>query len=214
MIGTKSASKIGGCTIRTSSYSQRARLHIMHPSISVPPSGEKAVRKSGRRDFALLLLVAWLVPLGVHLVPWKGDTPLTVSLLPVFWTALVAVYLYGGGVGLLTGLAAPLIDFLVMGFPTSREIFILAIEVTVFVAVLRQLIYRAPGFWRIAPFGYIVARVASIAMETLPDFQGWEAPMTLLLASLQVALPGLAMLAVINGILVKISPQPDDWDAT
>lgn len=214
MIGTKSASEIGGCTIRTSSYSQRARPHIMHPSISVPPSGEKAVRKSGRRDFALLLLVAWLVPLGVHLVPWKGDTPLTVSLLPVFWTALVAVYLYGGGVGLLAGLAAPLVDFLVMGFSTSREIFILAVEVTVFVAVLRQLIYRAPGFWWIAPFGYIVAKVASIAMETLPDFQGWEAPMTLLLASLQAALPGLAMLAVINGILVKISPQPDDWDAT
>lgn len=187
---------------------------MMHPSISVPPSGEKAVRKSGRRDSALLLVVAWLIPLGIHLIPWRGDTSLTVSLLPVFWAALVAVYLYGGGVGLLVGLAAPLVDFLVMGFPASRDVFILAIEVTVFVAVIRQLIRRAPGFWWMAPFGYIAARVASIAMETLPDFHGVKAPLALLLGSLQIALPGLALLALINGVLVKISPQPDDWDAT
>ncbi len=43
------------------------------------------------RETAILMLVAWLVPFLVHLVPWAGPRPLGVYLLPAFWTAFVAV---------------------------------------------------------------------------------------------------------------------------
>ena len=49
-------------------------------------------RKAGLRETAALLFVAWLVPFAVHLVPWSGDRPLGAYLLPMFWTAFVAVY--------------------------------------------------------------------------------------------------------------------------
>jgi len=187
---------------------------MMHPSVSVPPAVEKAIQKPSRRDSALLLLLAWFIPLGIHLIPWDGAKPLGASMLPAFWAALVAAYLYGTGVGLLVGLSAPLLNFLVLGFPPSHAVFLLAAETVVFVLVLQPLLRRFPRFWWSAAFGYMMAKVASTGLEVAPAFPHLEAAGALLLQSLRMAWPGWLMLTVINAVLVKAFPPPDDWDAT
>lgn len=187
----------------------------MNQSVSVSPAAEKVLRRSGTRDSALLLVVAWFLPLGIHLLPWSGPAPLGAYLLPMFWVTLVAVYLYGTGVGLLIGLTAPLVNGLITGFPSAQFLSVLAFELAVFAIVTRGLIRNSPGFWLSGPFGYVAAKVASTAVQSLfPVFGGLGEPSSFFLRSVQTALPGLLALGLIHLALVKIHPLPDDWDAT
>lgn len=187
----------------------------MIPSVSVAPSEEKFVRKPGKRDIALLLLLAWAIPLLIHLLPTNGASGLEVYVLPLFWVTLAAIYLFGTGAGLLVGLSAPLVKYLIIGFPDTRVIADLAVQVVVFVAVTRMLIRRAPGFWWIGPFAYVAgfAATAVIGAVGTGSVSGTNS-LPLFFTNLQTALPGLVILGFIHFVLVKIRPQPDDWDAT
>src|SRR4051812_37497646 len=89
-------------------------------------------KKAGLRDTAVLLALAWVVPFAVHLVPWSGDRPLGAYLLPMFWTAFVAVYFYGAWIGLLVGLFAPAINLALTGMPAGQFIIETSVELVVF----------------------------------------------------------------------------------
>lgn len=182
---------------------------------SVAPVAEKVLRRSGTRDSALLMVVVWLMPVGIHLIPWSGSAPLGAYLLPMFWVTLVATYLFGAGAGLLVGLTAPLLNGMITGFPSAQLLSILAFELAVFAIVARGLIRNSPGFWLSGPFGYVAAKVASTTVQYFfPVFGGMGEPGAFFIRSVQTALPGMLALALIHLALVKIRPLPDDWDAT
>ena len=61
----------------------------------------------GWREGAVLVVVAWLVPFLVHLVPWGGARPLGVYLLPVFWTTFLAGFVFGALPRRALGLVGP-----------------------------------------------------------------------------------------------------------
>jgi len=159
------------------------------------------------RETALLLAVAWLVPLAVHLLPWTGAVPLGAHLLPMFWTAFVAVYLYGLRVGLLVGLFAPALSLVLTGQPALQRLALMGFEITVFVAFAWWGVRRRSAWWLVAPLGYLVAKLSATVLLTLGGAAaGLWAGMP---ASLLHALPGLMVLAAVNLALVRLYPKSD-----
>lgn len=166
-------------------------------------------KRATLRGTAGLLAVAWLVPFVVHLLPWSGPRPLGAHLLPMFWTAFAAVYLHGLRVGLLVGLFAPALNLALTGLPALRWLSVLSFELVVFALFAWWAVRHRPALWFIAPAGYLAAKLASTGLQTLLALFGdLGAPGAFLLGSLRNALPGLAVLAIINFALLKFYPKP------
>jgi hypothetical protein len=162
----------------------------------------------------VLLAAAWLVPFLVHLVPWHGERPLGVYLLPVFWTTLVAVQLYGVGFALAVGLVTPLVNLALTGLPAAARIGPMAVEVVGFVLVSGWLARKAPRFSLAAPLAYAAGKALAIGVQwTVPVFDYTRDPAAHLLASLQNGLAGLVILTLINLGLVWWARRRKDRDA-
>lgn len=167
----------------------------------------------GWREGAILVAVAWLMPVLVHLVPWEGARPLGVYVLPIFWTTFIAIYFYGALPGLAIGLVAPVVNLAVTGLPAFRMAGFMGLEVALFVAVAAPLVARWPGFWLAAPVAWIAAKTLALALQFLiPAFGYTGNPVTHLGRSAQNGLAGLAVLAVINVLLARFYPKADEWE--
>ncbi len=176
-------------------------------SIATPSAG--VFRKITVRETAVLLIVAWLVPFLVHLLPWTGERPLGAYLLPMFWATFVAVYLYGAGAGLLTGLFGPAVNLLLTGLPAWKFLSVLSFELALFAAGLAVAVRLLPRFWLLAPLGYLGAKTASTLLQSLtPVFGAIGAPLHFFAMSIAGGAAGLVVLAAINFALVRLYPKP------
>src|SRR4051812_38931439 len=97
---------------------RRVPIPAMNATASTVSTG--FFRRAGIGETVVLLALAWLIPFAVHLVPWSGLRPLGAYLLPMFWTAFVALYFFGPGLGLMVGLFAPVLNLLVTGLPAWK----------------------------------------------------------------------------------------------
>lgn len=170
---------------------------------AVAASPSVVFKRATIRETVVLLAVAWLVPFLVHLVPWTGARPLGAHLLPMFWTALAAVHLFGLRTGLLVGLFAPALNLALTGLPAWSRLAMLGFEITVFVALVWWLTCRGRTAWYWAPLAYVVAKLASALLLLL----GAGKSVALLPGSLLAALPGLAVLAGVNLVLTRMYPR-------
>lgn len=158
-----------------------------------------SVRRPRISEALALLAAAWLVPLLVHLVPWHGGRPLGVHLLPVFWTTLVAVRLYGVGFALVVGLVTPLVNLALTGLPAAARLGPMALEVVGFVLVAGWLARRAPRFFLAAPAACVAGKALAIGAQwAVPVFDYTRNPAGHLLASVQNGLAGLAVLSALD----------------
>lgn len=170
-------------------------------------------RISWRETFALLVL-AWLVPFLVHLIPWAGERPLGAHLLPAFWTAFVAVYLYGGGVGLLVALLVPVFNVVATGLPALERSGLMTLELVAFVGFAAMLVHRWPSMRLAAPLAWVPAKMLAIAVQwAVPNFAYSRNPVEHFLGSTTTALAGLGVLFALNALLVTLLPKDQDWDA-
>ena len=161
----------------------------------------------------VLLAVAWLVPFLVHIAPWSGAQPLGVYLLPVFWTAFVAVYFYGAAVGLAVGLITPAVNLVFTGLPLPLYISLMALEVFLFVLIAATALSRWPNFRLAAPLAYLAAKAVAIGLQWgIPVFDYHRDPVDHWLASLQNGLAGLGVLLAINLLLFVFYPKIDPWE--
>ena len=165
-------------------------------------------KKAGLKETAVLLALAWLIPFAIHLLPWSEARPLGAYLIPVFWTAFVAVYFYGAAVGLIVGLAGPVLNLVVTGLPAWRFLGVMSIELVIFVLVLTGAVRRAPQFFLLAPLGYLVAIAASTGLQAVTTlFGAIGQPGPHFLRSLAGSLAGLVVLTAINIALVRFYPK-------
>lgn len=165
------------------------------------------------REVATLVVVAWLVPFLVHLIPWAGPRVLGVYLLPVFWTTFLAVYFYGALPGLAIGLVTPLVNLALTGLPATRMAGLMGLEVALFAGAAAALVNRWPGFRLAAPLAWVAAKALAIGVQFfVPAFGYADQPLTHLLRSTQNGLAGLGVLAVINVLLVSFYPKTDAWE--
>lgn len=166
------------------------------------------------RETLVLMAVAWLVPFLVHILPWSGARPLGVHLLPAFWTAFVAVYLYGGGIGLLVALVVPIANLLTTGLPTLERTGLMTLELAAFVGVSAVLVHRWPALRFAAPLAWLPAKALVIGAQwAVPVFAYTRNPFDHFLASTSSCLAGLGVLLAINVALVALLPKDRDWDS-
>jgi len=166
------------------------------------------------RETLVLMVVAWLVPFLVHLVPWSGPRPLGVHLLPAFWTAFVAVYLYGGGIGLLVALVVPAVNLLTTGLPAWERVAPMMLELAAFVGIAMWLVRRWPAAFFVAPIAWLLARVVTLGVQwAVPVLHYTLNPVEHFLSSAQSSLAGIGVLLVINFVLVRLLPKDAQWDA-
>lgn len=172
------------------------------------PSASGVFRKVTAREATVLLAIAWLIPFLVHLAPWAGARPLGAYLLPIFWATFVAVYFYGAGAGLLTGLFAPAVNLALTGLPAWKSFGVAAIEVVIFVLFAAWMVRRTPRGWWWAPLGYLVARIgAALLLSASAVFGSLDTTAKFFEHVLVGGAAGLVVLALINGALVKFYPK-------
>ena len=178
------------------------------------PAPDGVFKKLTVRDAAVLLALAWLIPFAVHLLPWAGARPLGAYLLPVFWATFLAVYFYGIGAGLLTGLFSPAVNLLVTGLPAWKFFGVMGLELVVFVLFTAWAVRRVPRFWLIAPLGYVVAKTVTALLVSAPTVVDRPDAAGYFFTHLVVGgAAGLVALALIHGLLVKFYPKPDTrWE--
>ena len=156
---------------------------------------------------ALTLAAALAMPFLVHMAPWSGGTPLGAFLLPMFWAAFVAVYLYGAPAGLLVAVFGPAVNTFLTRFPEVRINTVMTFELIVFV-LFSWFVMRNPrgrSFWLLAPLAYVVAKTCSSGLraagvEIFGNIGPW---MEFFIRSVSNGAPGLFLLAVINFALVR-----------
>ena len=200
-----------------------ARLNAHPPVTSNPAKTVRRMQLLLRRLFPLrpltwrgavsLMLVAWLVPLVVHLVPWAGARPLGAHLLPAFWAAFVAVYLYGLGGGLVVALTVPVVKFLTGGLPWFGNAGELSLELVLFSGFAALALHRWPAVRVTAPVAWLAAKVAAVGVLVATSARVGGGPWSdVLLSALATALPGLGVLLALNTALVFLLPKERDWD--
>ncbi len=180
----------------------------MNSSVQTAPNA-MIFKRAGVRETAVLLVVAWLIPFVVHLLPWSGPKPLGAHLLPMFWTAFVATYLHGLRMGLLVGLFAPALNLMLTGLPALRWLSVLGFELVVFALFAWWTVRRRPTWWLIAPVAYLVAKSSATLLQLgLALFGDLGALGGFFFQSLRNGLPGLVVLAAVNFALIRFYPKP------
>lgn len=147
---------------------------------------------------AVAVAAAVAVPFLVHLAP--GGSSIGTTLLPIFWTPLLAVLLFGPVPGVSAALLAPILNHWITGMPPSFLVPTLTAELAVFVGLLlvfakTKSLVRTPF---LAPLAYLVARLVVGAVflaigSTSGTFAG-------LFTSLPSAIPGVLSLLVVNAL--------------
>jgi len=171
-------------------------------------TGGRVFQKPAVRSTALLLAIAWAIPFVLHMAPWGGAAPLGAFLLPMFWAAFIAVYLYGLGIGLVVGLFSPFLNLITTGFPVAAEQRTLMLELAVFV-FLSWLALRNPSgrkFWLLAPLAFIAAHACSAGLLAMGVnfFGNANMPVkTFFISAITTGAPGLLALAAINYALAR-----------
>lgn len=197
--------------MRIARSESRRKFRAVNPSSTAEAPGAEMFKRPGVRETAILLGLAWAVPFFLHLIPWAGPRPLGVYLLPMFWTAFVATYFYGGVMGLAVGLFAPAINLLVTGLPAGPQVARASLELTVFAFATAWGVSRAPRFILIAPLGYVAARLAWAEWQALTDPRVQSETIAqagaAVLRSLVNGSAGLVVLAAINVALVWFYPK-------
>ncbi|MBA4138756.1 MAG: hypothetical protein C0518_15730 [Opitutus sp.] len=166
------------------------------------------------RETLVLMVVAWLVPFLVHLIPWGGARPLAAHLLPAFWTAFVAVYVYGFGLGAVVALVVPVVNFCTTGLPTLDRTGLMTLELIAFVGFAALFLRRWPALRLAAPLAWLPAKALTIGVQwALPTFAYSRNPVDHFLSSTAGSLAGLGVLLAANIALVHLLPKDQDWDA-
>jgi hypothetical protein len=156
--------------------------------------------------FTLLTL---FIPFLAHLLPHQGATPVGAIWLPMFYMPFMAVVLFRVHVGILAGLLAPLVNFLVTGLPEPRFLMVLSLELTLFALLvsLGSKSVRKIPLWLLAPLGYVLAKLCSSAvLLAWPHLLGAPiAPQQFFLQSVGTAWPGLCALALLGLLTDRFS---------
>ena len=168
----------------------------------------------GWRERLVLMVVAGVIPMAVHLIPWAGARPLGVHLLPVFWTTFAAVYLCGVGTGIVVGLVAPAVNLALTGLPAPGSLVLVAAEACLFAVYSGIFIRRWPGGRLLAPLAYLAAKATAIGVQwAVPAFAYTRDPFDHWVGSVTDGLAGLGVLFAINVALIAFHPKTDAWES-
>jgi hypothetical protein len=156
------------------------------------------VRLSQWDKVVMTLVLACLLPLGLHALPLASASDLGVTWLPIFYAPLIASLYFRPHVSLLAGLCAPVINHVVFGMPSDRILLPLTFELVIFSAIVLLLRRRfQPSGWMVAGAYALTLAGALLIFSHAP--LGEVVPV--FLRSMATAMPGILILVVLTEIV-------------
>jgi hypothetical protein len=154
------------------------------------------------KTISLILIAAVIFPFLIHLIPPYNGIPIGAFLLPMFYIPFVTLFAYDWKVALPIALLAPLLNFQLTGNPNWEFLAVLTLELILFTGIAYWLLKTNKLKWLAAPLGYLGAKIiSSLLLIVMPLLSA--VPWEFFLTSLSRALPGIAVLFLINFLLLK-----------
>ena len=143
-----------------------------------------------------VLAGTFLLPFIFHVIPQSPGQPLGGLWLPIFYAPLVAVIWYRPHVAWMGAVAAPWLNWALLGMPTFPVARLLTAELVVFVLTAQLIMKMDKRLWVLGPVAYVGAKVFSVMVL---QGQDW----TMIGPSLLHAKAGLFMLGGIGWLAVR-----------
>ena len=156
---------------------------------------------SGVYEVAAVLAVSVFLPFAIHFLPIaNGGVPAGAVWLPIFYAPFVAIMFARPYVGMIGGILAPLVNYLVTGMPRPEMLFPLSIELFFFAAFSSYIFSKHKEFIGNALVSYLLAKLLLSVVSGAPQA---------FMDSLGVSLPGMAVLFFLNFVLVRFKKGRD-----
>lgn len=172
-------------------------------------STSSAIPQKGIKDLQivetlLLLFGSVILQFVIHLIPSPSIEPLGKILLPMFFAPLIAVIFFRLHVGLIVGIFAPIVNYLITGAPKPELLLAVTIELVIFTLICYWLLQSNAMKNISALLAIITAKIFSASIiflilntNYLGDF----------FQSLLTAVPGILILSILNIILLRYKEQ-------
>ena len=146
------------------------------------------------KETVIVLAMSVILPFVIHLIPSFAGVPTGARLLPMFYAPFIAVVLFRLHVAIIAGLLSPILNSLFLGLPLPEKVFVLTLELVVFIVISYLIHRRWRDFWGTAPFAYLASVLIVTCLLGSINF---------FLSTIVNALPGIAVLALINIFLLR-----------
>ncbi|MBI5769453.1 MAG: hypothetical protein HZA93_16885 [Verrucomicrobia bacterium] len=178
-------------------------------TLSAPATGSvpRFLTASLATEIGVLLVLSLLFPFMIHLLPVPEDARLGPRLLPMFYAPLLGALLGRTRSAVAVAVAAPWLNWLLTTHPAPRGAVVMMVQLLVFVAVVRAGIVRFGPRWYLAAPAYFLGIAASMALVGLfPELNGGRPVFAWASSSVMMALPGVAVLVLINWLALRFYP--------
>lgn len=166
-------------------------------------SAEKGPLQIGATVIFLGLSI--LLPFLVHLIPGVEGAPLGARLLPLFYAPLIAAVFFRVHVGIIAGVLAPLVNFVITGQPAFGQVMVLSMELGLFAWIAHRLNVYPPIRWVLGPLAFVFAKVFSTAVVAfLPTLKPGVLPTEHFLQPFVIGWSGLIMLGILSIVALRV----------
>jgi len=159
------------------------------------------IKKFQATETMLMLAASVILQFILHLVPPVNGIPLGKLFLPAFFAPVIALILFRPHVAYITAVFAPVVNYLITGFPKPEMLSVLTVELILFVTF--ALMFHRSGKTRefTALTSYITAKI--LAAIILPLFTAGYFVPEMFVKSFVLSVPGLLILFILNKVLLK-----------
>jgi len=166
------------------------------------------VTASLARELGILLSLSVMFPFLIHILPVPDDARLGPKLLPMFYAPLLAALVGRTRSALLVALAAPWLNWALTTHPAPRTGIVMMIQLVVFVFALRALLAGGHLRWLLAAPAYFACLVVgALVTGIFPALIGGRPALAWAIQGVTTALPGIAILVLINWVVVRSYPS-------
>ena len=158
-------------------------------------------------ELGVLLALSVMFPFMLHVLPVPEDARLGPRLLPMYYAPLLAALLGRTRSALIVAVAAPWLNRALTTHPAPRGAVVMMLQLLVFVWVVRASLEKFGARWFLAAPAYVACWAAAMVVAAIfPDLIGARPVVGWVLSSVTLALPGLAILILINWLAVRYYP--------
>ena len=159
------------------------------------------------RELGILLSLSVMFPFLIHIIPVPENAQLGVRLLPMFYAPLLATLFGRTSSALLVALGAPWLNWAITSHPSPPSAIVMTVQLVVFVAVIRLWLDRRGAHPALAAPAYGLAMGASAVVAAIfPGLIHGRPALAWVTQSIATALPGVAVLVVINWLALRTYP--------
>ena len=207
----RTGDRLGNSRVRLRRLSVRFAI-IRQAMFESPTAGATSAPRfltvSLASELGILLALSVMFPFLIHILPVPDDARLGQRLLPMFYAPLLASLLGRTRSAVIVALVAPWLNWALTMHPAPRGAIVMMFQLLAFVFVVRAMLTGFGARWYLAAPAYIFSvAVSMIVAAGFPDLVGVQPVLAWAANSVTVALPGVAVLVLINWLAVRFLPS-------